>query len=52
MHVYPRPQASKTFRFCPRVFKMESFSCESMVRGYHVYKDIWDAVEEQILDCQ
>ena len=31
---------------------MESFLCESMVRGYHVYKDIWDAVKEQILDCQ
>ncbi len=23
--------------------EMESFSMESMVRGYHVYKDVWEA---------
>ena len=28
---------------------MSSFSVESMVRGYHVYKDIWDAVGEEFL---
>ena len=26
---------------------MASFSIEAMVRGYHVYKDIWTAVGEQ-----
>ena len=30
---------------------MESFSLESMVRGYHVYKDIWiSSVGEQQLE--
>ena len=22
-----------------------------MIRGYHVYKDIWDAVDGEILEC-
>ena len=28
-----------------------AFEFESMVRGYHVYKDIWDAVIGQTLPC-
>ena len=28
------------------------FRFDSVVRGYHVYEDIWDAVEEQILDSR
>ena len=32
-----------------RISIMSSFSVESMVRGYHVYKDIWDAVGEEFL---
>ena len=29
-----------------------SFSVEAMVRGYHVYKDIWTAVHgEELLTC-
>ena len=31
--------------------KMPVFALSSMVRGYHVYKDIWDADEGEILDC-
>ena len=31
--------------------KMLVFALSSMVRGYHVYKDIWDADEGEILDC-
>ncbi len=23
----------------------------SVIRGYHVYKDIWVAVEDEMLDC-
>ena len=41
---------------------MRSMKCEidtststwsflSVIRGYHVYKDIWEAVEGEILDC-
>ena len=29
---------------------METFQKESCVRGYHIYRDLWDAVEE--LECQ
>ncbi len=31
---------------------MESFRIESCVRGYHVYKDIWDASVGESLPCQ
>ena len=31
--------------------KMPVFTLSSVVRGYHVYKDIWDANEGKILDC-
>ena len=31
------------------VLIMSSFSVESVVRGYHVYKDTWDAVGEEFL---
>ena len=31
---------------------MSSFSVESMVRGYHVYKDIWDAVVGEEFPCK
>ena len=31
---------------------MSSFSVESMVRGYHVYKDIWDAVVREEFPCK
>ena len=31
---------------------MESFSLESMVRGYHVYKDIWISSVGEELPCQ
>ena len=31
--------------------KMPVFALSSMVRGYHVYKVIWDADEGEILDC-
>ena len=30
---------------------MPVFTLSSMVRGYHVYKDIWDADKGEILDC-
>ena len=28
-----------------------SFSFSSSVRGYHVYKDIWEATEGEVLPC-
>lgn len=31
---------------------MERFSFECMIRGYHVYKDIWLAVDGEILECR
>ena len=30
----------------------ETFSIEAMVRGYHVYQNIWDAALEEQLSCQ
>ncbi len=30
----------------------ETFSIEAMVRGYHVYQDIWDAALGVQLSCQ
>ena len=29
-----------------------SFSIASMVRGYHIYKDIWDALIGEELSCE
>ena len=34
-----------------RESKMPSFSVSSSVRGYHVYKDIWEATEGEVLPC-
>ncbi len=31
---------------------MANFSVESMVRGYHVYKDVWVAADGQLLQCR
>ena len=31
---------------------MASFSVEAMVRGYHVYKDIWTAVVGEEFPCK
>ena len=31
---------------------METFQMESCVRGYHVYKDLWEAVVGERLECQ
>ena len=33
-------------------YERASFSVEAMVRGYHVYKDIWAAVHGEELPCQ
>ena len=30
----------------------ESFTLQSMIRGYHVYKEVWDAVVGETLPCQ
>ena len=29
-----------------------SFSIESMIRGYHVYKDIWNDPDDEVLECK
>ena len=29
-----------------------SFSIESMIRGYHVYKDIWNDSDDKVLECK
>ena len=31
---------------------MEIFEFRSCIRGYHIYYRIWDAVIEEVLDCQ
>jgi len=31
---------------------MESYSIHTSVRGYHVYKDVWEAALGQLLPCQ
>ncbi len=42
MHVVPSSSS----------IKMEHFAFESCVRGYHVYKDIWEASVGEELPCQ
>ena len=43
------------FRMCacemtrPLVSQVHMHLSQSMVRGYHIYKDIWDAVGEEFL---
>ena len=32
--------------------RMESYSIHTSVRGYHVYKDVWEAALSQLLPCQ
>ena len=34
------------------LINMETFQMESCVRGYHVYKDLWEAVVGERLECQ
>ena len=36
----------------PDQLKMNSFSVEAMIRGYHVYRDIWAASIGEVLRCQ
>ena len=31
---------------------METFQKESRVRGYHVYKELWEAAAGEELECQ
>ena len=31
---------------------MASYSYESMVRGYYIYKKIWEAVDGEVLQCK
>ena len=35
---------------CTLSVKMQ-FSIEGMIRGYHIYKDIWDAQQGERLTC-
>ena len=28
-----------------------AFSIEAMVRGYHVYQSVWEAVSGEVLEC-
>ena len=30
---------------------MARYCCDSVVRGYHVYRDIWEATRGEILTC-
>ena len=32
--------------------RMESYSIHTSVRGYHIYKDVWEAALGQLLPCQ
>ena len=31
---------------------MASFEIEAMVRGYHIYKDVWSAVIDEEFPCK
>lgn len=31
--------------------RMSTFSFDSMVRGHYVYKDVWNAVQGDVLEC-
>ena len=35
-----------------QALKMEEFSRLSNVRGYHVYKDVWEAAIGEVLVCE
>jgi len=35
----------------PRTMDRASFIIEAMIRGYHIYRDIWSAILEE-LPCQ
>ena len=32
--------------------ELSSFTVDAMIRGYHVYKDIWSSVLDEELPCQ
>ena len=36
---------------CAGSFTRDTFSISSSVKGYHVYKDIWEAAEGEVLAC-
>ena len=50
---WSRPFAIVTFKDHTKIrSKMASFSVEAMVRGYHVYQDIWTAVVGEDFPCK
>ena len=50
---WSRPFAIITFQDHTKIqSKMASFSVEAMVRGYHVYQDIWTAVVSEEFPCK
>lgn len=40
------------FTCCSMAVMSSSFELESMIRGYHVYKDIWVAIDGQVLQSR
>ena len=32
--------------------KATTYSFQSCIRGYHVYKDLWDSLVGEVLDCE
>ena len=34
------------------IFAVESFTIDSMIRGYHVYKDVWSSFIGEMLYCR
>ena len=44
--------AEKAERATTTAMSSSSYVVETVVRGYHVYKDIWNASIGQILSCQ
>ena len=57
-YIYPRSRARDAARrltfnyFKPDVKMADFFECECMVRGYHKYKDVWEAEFGITLQCQ
>ena len=37
---------------CARVDRERVRHCETVVRGYHTYMEVWDAAVGQVLPCQ
>ena len=55
MQIFPqalKPEISLHAALTSITLKMESYSIDSVIRGYYIYKDIWAAPIGAILCCE